>query len=319
MWGYNFAPHDAGSYPFCLGQTYGLKESYTLNAPAQRDKFIATSTMKSSSELANHLLFHAFPVGNEIYDIEKQMPVEESANMLIMAAALSLCCNDQSVINENGDLLNTWADYLVESDLIPTKQLTTDDFIGQVDKSVNLAIKLSVALSAYSKSLVKMGLLSKDNQYEKRAKEISALIQDKYGKVEYMPTSFDGDENGYSLKYNLAFDTLLQLDLYPQEMKEKELDKYIKETKRFGVPLAASVSFTKSDWTLWCATITECEKKRDKLLKTVDEFLKNTKSRVPFGDWYETVDGKINFFRNRTVQGGTFILLLKKALTVRLS
>ena len=319
LWTYDFAPHDVGSYPFCLGQTYGLKENYTLMKPSQRDKFIATSTMKSSSELANHPLYHIFPQGNEIYDLERQMPVEESANMLIMAAALLLCCDDESVLVENGELLGVWADYLVKSELIPTKQLTTDDFIGMVEKSVNLAIKVSVALAAYAKCLVKLGLSTEDNAYMARAKEISALIQDKYGNAEYLPTAYEGDENGYSLKYNLAFDSLLQLGLYTQELKEKETDKYIKEANRFGVPLAETVSFTKSDWTIWCSALTECSEKRTKLIQTVDEFLKNTKSHVPFGDWYETVDGKINFFRNRTVQGAMFFLLLKKNQSMRLS
>lgn len=313
-WGYNFAPHDVGTYPFCLGQTYGLKESCTLFKPSQRDKFIATSTMKSSSELANHPMYYAYPAGNEIYNMKRQMPIEESANMLIMAAALLLCCNDKSIIVEESNALNTWADYLINSELIPADQLTTDDFIGNVENSVNLAIKVSVALSAYSKSLIKLGLLSKENKYEARAKEISALIQDKYGNAKHLPMSYDGDENSYSLKYNLAFDSLLQLDLYSQDMKEKEIDEYLEEAKEFGVPLDSRVSFTKSDWTAWCSVLTEDPEKRKKLLKTVDEFLKNTKSRVPFGDWYETTDGKIHFFRNRTVQGGMFIVLLQKAL-----
>jgi hypothetical protein len=98
-------------------------------------------------------------------------------------------------------------------------------------------------------------------------------------------------------------------------MKEKEIDKYLKEVKTFGAPLDSRVSFTKSDWIVWCAALTEYPEKRNQLIKTVDNFLKNTNSRVPFGDWYETENGKIHFFRNRTVQGAMFILLLKKALT----
>jgi hypothetical protein len=314
-WKYNFAPHDAGSYPFCLGQTYGLREYCSYLEASKRDKFMATSTMKSSSELANHPLYHTFPAGNELYQEERQMPLEESANMLIVSSALFLCCDDKSVLEERRDLLNTWADYLVESELIPFKQLTTDDFIGMVEKSLNLAIKVSVALSAYSKSLVGLGVLSADNKYLKKAKEISELIQNKYGNSKHLPMSYDGDENSYSLKYNLAFDSLLNLGLYSQEMKEKEIDKYLKEVKTFGAPLDSRVSFTKSDWIVWCAALTEYPEKRNQLIKTVDNFLKNTNSRVPFGDWYETENGKIHFFRNRTVQGAMFILLLKKALT----
>ena len=42
----------------------------------------------------------------------------------------------------------------------------------------------------------------------------------------------------------------------------------------------------------------------------IDDYLKNSPDRIPFGDWYETQDGSHHEFRARSVQGGCFILLI---------
>jgi hypothetical protein len=48
----------------------------------------------------------------------------------------------------------------------------------------------------------------------------------------------------------------------------------------------------------------------EKLIAPVAEYLENSMTRVPFSDWYDTDSGTFHHFRARTVQGGTFILLL---------
>ena len=45
-------------------------------------------------------------------------------------------------------------------------------------------------------------------------------------------------------------------------------------------------------------------------LRPIVRFLEESPDRIPFGDWYYTDSGKYRYFRARTVQGGTFILLL---------
>ena len=49
-------------------------------------------------------------------------------------------------------------------------------------------------------------------------------------------------------------------------------------------------------------------------IKRIDDYLKNSLERVPFSDWYDVKNGEFFQFRNRTVQGGNFILLLEKGL-----
>ena len=48
------------------------------------------------------------------------------------------------------------------------------------------------------------------------------------------------------------------------------------------------------------------------LIEPVADYLENTKSRIPFGDWYDTVSGKYQQFMARSVQGGIYMPIFKK-------
>ena len=52
------------------------------------------------------------------------------------------------------------------------------------------------------------------------------------------------------------------------------------------------------------------EKLKELIIDSIDNYLKNSVDRLPFSDWFETIDSKLHFFRNRTVQGGNFYPLL---------
>ncbi|MEP6597909.1 MAG: DUF4965 domain-containing protein [Actinomycetota bacterium] len=85
---------------------------------------------------------------------EEDMPVEESANMLIMTAAC-LERADSTTARAFGTahypILKQWADYLVANALDPNLQNQTDDFTGFVAHSVNLALKGIVGIAAMGK------------------------------------------------------------------------------------------------------------------------------------------------------------------------
>ncbi len=46
------------------------------------------------------------------------------------------------------------------------------------------------------------------------------------------------------------------------------------------------------------------------LIAPVAEYLRESKSRIPFSDWYDTVMGEYCHFRERSVQGGIFMPML---------
>ena len=140
------------------------------------------------------------------------------------------------------------------------------------------------------------------------AEEVAAFAK----QFPHMLISWDSDESTFSLKYNFAFDKLLGLNLFPQEIFEREIDCYLQRANRFGTPLDNRETYTKSDWLCWVAFLTDDESKRKKLLAPIAKFLKESPDRVPFSDWYKTDTGAYLHFRARSVQGGCFILLLKR-------
>lgn len=119
------------------------------------------------------------------------------------------------------------------------------------------------------------------------------------------------DEEGtFSLKYNLAVDDLIGEPLFARDFKERELDHYLTKKNRYGIPLDSRNTYTKTDWLLWAACLTENKEKRKEVIGMVHAFLCETADRVPFSDWIDTVTGEHLVFRNRTVQGGLFMPIL---------
>lgn len=307
VWEYDFAPHDAGTYPFCLGQVYGLK-------PPNQNRYIGDLSDNFKAGGSNYPMFYTYPAGSDIYSYDMQMPVEECGNMLIMSSAVYLIKGKSEVVEANVPLLKRWADYLYAKGAVPENQLCTDDFAGHLDKNINLSIKAAVGLAAYAKVESLHGDTVSAERYLSRAREYAAEIVGAFVGEPHTPLAFDGGSDTFSLKYNLAFDKLLKLGLFPAEFYSREVDKYIKENARYGVPLDSRKSYTKSDWIMWTAALTEEVGKSAELLAPVARYLRESTTRVPFSDWYDTVTGKFLHFRNRTVQGGNFLLLLKDKL-----
>ena len=81
----------------------------------------------------------------------ENMPVEESGNMIIMAAAYTRAAPGTTALvylQANYRWLKRWADYLVATLPDPGLQNQTDDFAGKIAHSVNLALKGIVAVAA---------------------------------------------------------------------------------------------------------------------------------------------------------------------------
>ncbi|MDF2959426.1 MAG: hypothetical protein K0S39_1161 [Paenibacillus sp.] len=242
--------------------------------------------------------------------MERQMPIEECGNMLIMAAAVSMAENSAEFAAANWELLTRWANYLLEHGMDPGNQLCTDDFGGHLNHNSNLSIKAIIGIAGYG---LLCGMLGKDGEKERhlhKAREMAQSWKRMAADGDHYLLAFDAPGT-WSMKYNLVWDTIFGLDLFPPDIRRTEVAYYLKKMNRYGTPLDNRKTYTKADWLLWAASLTDDRNDFENFVSPLWDFLNESPSRVPFTDWYYTIDGRITGFINRSVVGGLFIKLLK--------
>jgi len=89
-----------------------------------------------------------------------------------------------------------------------------------------------------------------------------------------------------------------------------EMDFYKTKHNRYGLPLDSRKDYTKLDWTLWTATLTQQRADFDALVAPVLKFLNESPSHAPMTDWYDTKTGRMVGFQARSVVGGVFLQML---------
>ncbi len=269
-WIFEFAPHDVGTYPKANGQVYG------------RDK--------------------------NGFKLESQMPVEECGNMIIVTALYSEIVGKIDYAREHWELIEQWANYLKKHGIDPEHQLCTDDFAGHLAHNTNLSLKAIVALGAFAK-MCKQRHLTNAGEWESLAKNMAKDWIERAKDGNHFRLTFDKPDT-WSMKYNLVWDKILGLNLFPPEVAKMEVEYYKTRQNKYGLPLDIRKDYTKTDWLVWCATLTNNVDDFHALFQPFYSFMNETPDRIPLTDWYDTKTGKCVGFRARPVIGGVYIPFL---------
>ena len=240
---------------------------------------------------------------------DNQMPVEESGNLLILMAAIAQMEGNADFAGRYWKQLEQWAEYLASKGFDPENQLCTDDFAGHLAHNVNLSAKAICGLGAFGKLCALRGDQSKAAKYAKLAKEFALRWVKEAGDGDHSRLAFD-KPGTWSQKYNVAWDRILGLGLFPAEMLRKEMDYYKKIQGKYGLPLDNRSLYTKLDWILWTATLTQERADFQALVAPVFRFLNETPDRSPMTDWYFTDSARKRGFTARPVVGGVFLQML---------
>lgn len=258
-----------------------------------------------------------YPLANGQESDGSDMPLEEAGNMLTLIA---MCCKldgNTNYAEPYWDILQIWADYLVDNGQDPERQLCTDDFAGHWAHNANLSVKAILGVAGFAELAALRGDHATYEKYNAKAKDMASKWAEsaREGSKDdsHYRLAFDRDDT-WSQKYNLIWDKLWDTGIFPKEVMPTEINYYLKKQNRYGLPLDCRKDYTKSDWIMWTAGMSADRKTLDCFIAPLYDYINETETRVPISDWYDTVTGRKTGFMARSVIGGHWMPVLVSRL-----
>lgn len=240
-------------------------------------------------------------------------PVEESGNMLILTAAIATMEGNALYAEKHWNILSQWADFLLEEGFDPDNQLNTDNFAGYSVHNTNLSIKAILGIASYARLADMLGKNKIAKKYSTEARALALKWTEQADDGDHYRFAFDQPDT-WSQKYNLVWDKIMKIDVFPHEVREKEVAYYLAKQNEFGLPLDSRHSYTKSDWIVWTATLSPNKETFQQFISPLYRFVNETPARVPMADWFWTKAPDPLGFQGRPVVGGYFIKMMEDKL-----
>jgi len=238
------------------------------------------------------------------------MPVEETADMLIMLLAVAHVEGNANLASKYWPVLSGWVGYLKNKGWDLDLQLCTDDFTGHLARNVNLSMKSIIAMGSFAQLAEMLGKKEEAKKWRTTAKEFAENLY-KAANVGNHTMLTLANPGSWSQKYNLVWDKLLNLNLFPAQVRQNEVEWYKNNVMNaYGIPLDSRDPLTKLDWSVWSASLADNQEDFMKLIDPSYRLLNESPQRVPMGDLLETKIAKWRAFKARPVVGGVFIKML---------
>jgi Domain of unknown function (DUF5127)/Domain of unknown function (DUF4965)/Domain of unknown function (DUF1793)/Domain of unknown function (DUF4964) len=229
----------------------------------------------------------------------EQMPIEESAGMLIMAASYARrvgAAAARPFLVRWQMLWTQWAEYLLTQVPTPATQLTTDDWAPVYTTptgSVNLGIKAIIGLAAAGQIATILGDTT-------NAAKWTAAAEDNVAPWVSLSTDPSGDylnlEQGapgtWTTVYNAYYQTVIGARLVPEPVAAMQASFYLTQLTTYGMPLQTDAGdISKVAWLLYVPAWLRDYPIATELLNRDVAYINDTPSLVPYGDRYHTQTG----------------------------
>jgi hypothetical protein len=226
----------------------------------------------------------------------EQMPIEESAGMLIMAASYARkvgAATARPFLAKWHKLWTQWAEYLLTQVPSPEKQLTTDDWTQRYRRprhGVNLGIKAIIGLAAASQIAHILGDTTNANKWSKAARSNVGpwVTRSTDASGQYLNLE-QGASGTWTCLYNAYYQQVIGEQLVPTSVAAMEASFFEGKLTKYGMPMQTGVSdINKIEWLVYTASWLRSYPIADDLLNRSFAFINHTHARVPYPDRYHT-------------------------------
>mgnify|MGYP003178219689 FL=1 len=171
-----------------------------------------------------------------------------------------------------------------------------------------------MGIAGYSEMAKMLGFNDIADKYATIAQKMAVKWEEMANEGDHYRLAFDR-KNTWSQKYNMIWDKMWGLNLFPNNVISKEINYYLTKQNPYGLPLDSRKDYTKSDWIMWTAAMSSDQVTFEKFIAPLYKYINETTSRVPISDWHDTKNGKMTGFKARSVIGGYWMQVLANKKT----
>jgi hypothetical protein len=248
----------------------------------------------------------------------EQMPIEEAAGMLIVAAAYARKVGAAAArpFLARWQLLWTeWAEYLLTQVPTPATQLTTDDWTPEFLEptgSVNLGIKAIIGLAAAGQIATILGdTVNAETWSQAAIDNVPAWVTLSTDPSGQFLNLEQGATGTWSTLYNAYYERVIGVHLVPEPVAAMQASFYLTQLTTYGMPLQTGAGdLTKVAWLAYLPAWLSRYPIAAELLSRDVAFINDTPSLVPYGDRYHTDTAvEVTNIKAHPTLGAVFALL----------